>query len=246
MLKIGQFICKHKIIILIIALALIIPSIIGMKATRVNYDILAYLPDDIETIKGQDILKNDFNMGAFSMIIVEKMEPKEILKLEDKIREIDNVQTVISAADILGTNIPEEALPNKVKDKLYKGDSTIILATFKDAISSDETLKTIEEIRNITDSRCKISGMSATLIDTRNLSSSEIFIYVAIAVALCIIVLQLALDSYFAPVLLLLNIGIAVLYNMGTNIFLGQISYITKAISAVLQLGVTMDLAIIL
>lgn len=246
MLKFGDFICKHKNIILVISLILLIPAIMGIKATKINYDILAYLPEEVETVQGQNILKNDFNMGAFSMIIVEDMQAKDILELENKIREQENVQKVISIADITGTSIPIEAIPNDIKDKIYKDNSTIILATFKDSISSDATMETIKNLREITDEQCKISGMSAALIDTRELSNSEIAIYVIIAVILCLIILQLALDSYFAPILLLLNIGIAILYNMGTNVFLGQISYITKAISAVLQLGVTMDFAIFL
>ncbi len=246
MLKLGKFICKHKKTILVIALILLMPAIIGMKTTKINYDILAYLPEEVETVQGQNILKNDFNMGSFSMIIVEKMKAKDIIKLEEKIRELDNVQKVISIADIIGTSIPIETIPDDIKEKIYKDDSTIILATFKEAISSDATMETIKNLREITDEHCKISGMSAALIDTRNLSNAEIAIYVVIAVLLCLVILQLALDSYFAPILLLLNIGIAILYNMGTNIFLGQISYITKAISAVLQLGVTMDFAIFL
>ena len=246
MLKLGKFICKHKKTILVIALILLMPAIIGMKTTKINYDILAYLPEEVETVQGQNILKTDFNMGSFSMIIVEKMKAKDIIKLEEKIRELDNVQKVISIADIIGTSIPIETIPDDIKEKIYKDDSTIILATFKEAISSDATMETIKNLREITDEHCKISGMSAALIDTRNLSNAEIAIYVVIAVLLCLVILQLALDSYFAPILLLLNIGIAILYNMGTNIFLGQISYITKAISAVLQLGVTMDFAIFL
>ena len=239
MLKLGKFICKHKKTILVIALILLMPAIIGMKTTKIYYDIL-------ETVQLKNILKNDFNMGSFSMIIVEKMKAKDIIKLEEKIRELDNVQKVISIADIIGTSIPIETIPDDIKEKIYKDDSTIILATFKEAISSDATMETIKNLREITDEHCKISGMSAALIDTRNLSNAEIAIYVVIAVLLCLVILQLALDSYFAPILLLLNIGIAILYNMGTNIFLGQISYITKAISAVLQLGVTMDFAIFL
>ena len=246
MQKFGEFVCKNKIIILIIAIVLLVPSIIGMKATRVNYDILTYLPDNVETIQGQNILKDDFGMGSFSMIIVEDMDSKDILKLEDKIRELDNVKNVVSAADLTGTSIPVDAIPSELKDKIYKGNDTIILATFKDAISSDATFETIDQLRKITNEQCKISGMSATLVDTKTLSDSEVLIYVLIAVALCLIILQLALNSYFAPFLLLLNIGFAILYNMGTNIWLGEISYITKAISAVLQLGVTMDFAIFL
>lgn len=246
MQKFGEFICKHRKAILIIALLLLIPSIIGMKATRINYDILVYLPEDIETIKGEDILSDEFNMGSFSIVILEDMKSKDVITLEKKIRELDNVEKVVSANDLIGTSIPKEMLPDEIKDKIYKENDTIMLVTFKEAISSDETLKTIEDLRELTNKQCKISGMSATVLDTRNLSDSEIVIYVVIAVALCLIILEVALDSYIAPILLLLNIGIAVLYNMGTNIFLGEISYITKAISAVLQLGVTMDFAIFL
>ena len=246
MLKFGKFICKYKKIILIIALLLTIPAAIGMKATKVNYDILAYLPEDIETIQGEKILTNDFNMGSFSIIIVENMKPKDVLKLEDKIKTLDTVGKVVSINDITGTSIPKEALPEKIQKKIYSGDATIIFTTFKDGISADSTLQTIKDLRKIVGDQCKVSGMSAGIVDTKDLSDSEVIIYVMIAVVLCLIVLQLALDSYFAPILLLLNIGIAILYNMGTNIFLGEISYITKAISAVLQLGVTMDFAIFL
>ena len=246
MSALGNAVCKYRKIILIIALALLIPSILGMKATRINYDILVYLPENIETVKGEKILSEDFNMGGFSIVILENMKNKDILKLENQIKEINNVEKVISIADIIGTEIPKEMLPNEVQDKLYDDNKTIMLVTFKEQISSDETINSVEKIREITDERCKISGMTATLIDTRNLSDSEVIIYVVIAVILCLIILQLTVDSYFVPFLLLINIGIAVLYNMGTNIFLGEISYITKAISAVLQLGVTMDFAIFL
>ena len=245
-LKIGEFVCKHRKAILITALLLLIPSLIGMKLTRINYDILVYLPEDIETIKGENILSKDFGMGAFSMIVLENMKTKDIEKLENEIRQIENVEKVIGIADVVGTSIPTEMLLDEVKDKIYKDGDTVILATFKESISSDTTMQTIEKLREITNEQCKISGMSATILDTRDLANSEIAIYVIIAVILCIIILQIALDSYVAPVILLLNIGIAILYNMGTNIFMGQISYITKAISAVLQLGVTMDFAIFL
>ncbi len=244
--KFGEAVCKHRKLILIVALILLIPSILGMKATRINYDILVYLPEDIETIKGEKILSEEFNMGAFSIVILEDMKTKDILKLQEKIKEIENVEKTISIADIVGTNIPIEMLPEDVRQLAYKENSTIMLVTFKDAISADTTMQAVEELRNITDTHCKISGMTATVLDTRNLSDSEIAVYVVIAVILCLIVLQFAMDSYFVPVLLLLNIGIAILYNMGTNILLGEISYITKAISAVLQLGVTMDFAIFL
>jgi hypothetical protein len=185
-------------------------------------------------------------MGAFSIIILEDMPTKDIVKLENKIKEIEAVQKVVSVADILGTDVPVSMLPEDIKDEIYKDGSTIMLVTFKDGISEDTTVEAVETLRDITDERCKVSGMTSTVIDTRNLSDSEVAIYVVIAVILCLLVLEIALDSYTVPIFILLNIGIAILYNMGTNIFLGQISYITKAISAVLQLGVTMDFAIFL
>ena len=246
MLKIAEKICKHKKIILAIALLLLIPSVIGMKATRINYDILAYLPDDVDTVQGENILTNEFNMGSYSIVITENMSTKDIQKLEDKFKQLDNVEKVVSIADLLGSNVPVEMLPDNIKDIAYKDGDTAILVTFKEGISSDKTLESIEQLRKIADKQCKISGMSALVLDTKDIANSEIVTYVVIAVVLCMIVLQFALDSYLAPVFLLASIGIAILYNMGSNIFLGEISYITKAISAVLQLGVTMDFAIFL
>lgn len=246
MLKFGEKICKHKKLIFIIALLLLIPSAIGMMATRVNYDILAYLPDEVETVQGENILQNEFNMGSYSIIVTENMSTKDIQKLENKFKELENVEKVVSLADLLGANVPVEMLPDEVRDIAYKDGDTMILVTFKDGISSDTTLNTIEEMRKVTDKQCKISGMSALVLDTKYIANSEIVTYVIIAVILCMIVLQFALDSYLAPIFLLASIGIAILYNMGSNILLGEISYITKAISAVLQLGVTMDFAIFL
>lgn len=246
MQKFSQLICKHRKLVLIIALLLLIPSALGMMATRVNYDILVYLPDDIETLQGQEILQNDFNMGAFSIVVLENMNTKDIQDLENKFREFDTVEKVIGLNDVIGTNFPAEMLPDEIRDIAYRDNDTLFLVTFGDGISSDETLETITKMREIANEQCKISGMSSVILDTRDLSNSEIAIYVMIAVILCIVILQIALDSYFAPFLLLVNIGIAILYNMGSNIFLGEISYITKAISAVLQLGVTMDFAIFL
>lgn len=244
--RLGNFICKYRKAILIIAMLLLIPSVIGMAKTRINYDILVYLPEDIETIQGEEILSNEFNMGAFSIIILDNMPTKEILKLEADMKKLDNVEMVVSIADVLGTSIPTEMLPEEVKEKAYKEGSTIMMATFKEGISDDKTIEAVETLRDMTDERCKISGMTAVVLDTRDLSNSEIAIYVVIAVLLCLVVLEIALDSYIVPFILLINIGIAILYNMGTNIFLGEISYVTKAISAVLQLGVTMDFAIFL
>ena len=153
-----------------------------MKATKINYDILVYLPSDIETIKGEKILSEDFNMGAFSIIILDDMNTKDIIKLENKIKEIESVQKVVSIADVLGTSIPKEALPDDLKDKIYKENLSLMLVTFKDGISEDSTIKAVETLRDITDQRCKISGMTSTVIDTRNLSDSEVAIYVIIAV----------------------------------------------------------------
>ena len=244
--KVAKFICKYSKVILVIALLLLIPSLIGMKATRVNYDILVYLPDDIETIQGENVLTEDFNMGGFSVIIIDNMETKDIVKLENKIKELDNVEKVLGIADVVGKGFPLEMLPEDVTKNIYKDGETIMLVTFKDEISSDTTMNTVEQLRSMTDERCKISSMSATVLDTKYLSNSEVAVYVVIALIFCLIVLEVALDSYVIPFILLANIGIAILYNMGSNILLGQISYITKAISAVLQLGVTMDFAIFL
>ena len=160
--KFGELICKHRKIILIIAILLIIPSIIGMKATRINYDILVYLPDDVETIKGENILSNDFNMGGFSVVLLENMETKEIKKLEDKIKQIDNVEKAVSIVDAVGTGIPTEMIPDEIKDKVYKDNSTIMMVTFKDKISSDSTMKAVDTIRKTVDERCKVSGMNIT------------------------------------------------------------------------------------
>ena len=187
----GNAVCKYRKIILIIALILLIPAIIGMKSTRINYDILVYLPENIETVQGEKILSEDFDMGGFSVIILENMKNKDILKLENKIKEIDNVEKVISAADLIGTEIPKGMLPDKVQNMLYDENKTIMLVTFKEQISSDETINSVQKIREMTDERCKISGMTATLIDTRDLSNSEIAIYLAVLPILSIYFLTL-------------------------------------------------------
>ena len=218
--KIGRLICKYRKVILTLGLLLLIPAIYGMKATKINYDILVYLPENIETIQGENILSKDFNMGGFSMVLIDNMKAKDILKLEEKIRQIENVEKVISIADITGTGIPESMIPDDIKEKIYSGNETIMLVTFKEKISSDATMNSVQKIREITDEHCKVSGMTATVLDTRALSDSEIIIYVVIAVILCLVVLEVALDSYLAPILLLTNIGIAIIYNMGTNIFM--------------------------
>src|SRR5574344_3108625 len=246
MKKISEYIVKWKWWILVISVLLLIPAIIGIKNTKINYDILVYLPEDIETMKGEKILTDDFNMGAFSLSVVDNMSSKDILKLEDKIKEIPGVEKVISIDDLSSTSIPISMLPSDFLDKFYKDGSTLMLITFKESTSNQETLDAVNTIRGITTDQAKIGGMSAMVLDTMNLSNSEVTIYVIIAVLLCIIVLMFCLDSYLVPFILLLNIGVAILYNMGTNVILGNISYITKAISAVLQLGVTTDFSIFL
>ena len=247
MKKFGELICKHKIVILIIAVLLCIPSIYGMMATRVNYDILSYLPSNIETVKGEKILSNDFGMGSFSIVLVKDIPQKNLINLENRFREIDSVKDVIGITDVTGSQIPVDMLPDDVLNKIYKEDgTTAVLVTFEDGIAEDRTLDAIQTLRDITDENCKISGMSATNLDIKDICNSEVIIYVIIAVILCAIILGVALDSYAMPFILLGNIGISVLYNMGTNVVFHEISYITKAISAVLQLGVTMDFGIFL
>lgn len=245
MKKIGDFICEYKINILIITLVLLIPAFIGMKKTAINYDILVYLPEDIETVKGQNILTDDFNTGAFAVSIVDNMNSKDILKLEKKIKEVEGVSKVVSVYDGIGS-IPVDFLPESIKQKVHKDNSDLLLITFTESTSNEQTIKAVEEIKKIESNTLKIGGMSAMVLDTMNLSESEITIYIVIAVILCLIVLELSLDSYIVPFLLLLNIGIAILFNLGSNIIFGNISYITKALVAVLQLGVTTDFSIFL
>lgn len=246
MKRFGDFVCRHKWVIVIITLLLVVPSFIGMYKTKVNYDILVYLPDDIETLKGENILTNDFNMGAFSITVVDNMADKDLIKLEDKIRDIGGVNKVVSINDITGTTIPLEILPDDISNKFIHGKSKLMLITFNDSTSDDITLNAVNEIRKITSDTCKVGGMSAMVLDTKDLFNSEMALYVFIAVMLCIVVLIFSLDSYLVPFLLITNIGVAILFNMGSNIFFGDICYITKAISSVLQLGVTTDFSIFL
>ena len=244
--KISEFICKHKWLIVIVSFLLLIPSAIGYFKTRVNYDILVYLPSDIETLKGEHILTDEFHAGAFSITVVENMADQDLIKLENRFRKIKGVNKVISINDITGTTLPVDILPKEIKDKVAKDNTKLVLITFNDSTSDDTTLAAIEEMRKITDDSVKIGGMSAMVLDTKELFNSQMLLYIVIAVICCLVVLTISLDSYLVPVLLLLNIGIAIIYNMGSNIFLGEICYITKAIAAVLQLGVTTDFSIFL
>lgn len=246
MKKISKFIINNKTKVLIISCILLVLSFIGMKLTTINYNILVYLPSEIDTIKGQDILTDEFNMGSYSIVVAENLSPKEILNLKNKITKVEGVNEVLSIYDVLGTNIPIDVLPSEIKDKIHQDKTDLMFITFKYSTSDERTINAVEEIRNITDHKLMQGGMSSMVLDTMNLSNEEITIYVIIAVALCLIVLELSLDSYVVPVLLLANIGMAIMFNFGTNVFLGDISYITKALVAVLQLGVTTDYSIFL
>ena len=241
----SHFVTKRKWLIISISLLLLIPSIIGYKGTKINYDLVSYLPKDVETMKGPNILTKDFKQGAFAVVITEGMNAKQILSLEEEIKKVDSVNKVGSVYDIIGYSIPIEILPKDVVSKVKKNESNLIIVTFTESTSDDKTLNAIREIKKMK-SHIKVSGMSATTLDTAEIAEKEVFIYVLIAVILCLLILMISLDSYFVPFLLLGNIGVAILYNMGSNIFFGQISYITKAIAAVLQLGVTTDFSIFL
>ena len=246
MKKFADFITKRHILILIIGLALLVPAIIGYINTRINYDILVYLPDNIDTIKGEKILTDDFGIGSYAFVMTDMKDNYKVLKLEEKIKKINGVNKVFSIADVLDTTIPKDMLPNEIKDKLYDKDTSIIMVTFNGSTSEDETIEAVRNLRKTVGNANSVSSMTSMVVDTMDLSNQEILIYVVIAVALCLLVLTITTDSYIIPFLLLGNIGIAIIYNMGTNIFLGEISYITKAIAAVLQLGVTTDFSIFL
>lgn len=246
MKRFKEFITNHSGFIVILSLLLLIPAMIGYYHTKINYNILVYLPEDIETVEGQNILTDEFGIGAFSFVMVDHMSNYDLLKLEDKIREIDSVNAVMSLADVTDTTIPIDMLPDEIVDKLYFEDETVMVVTFETSISDEKTMQAISRLRTVVGDASSVSGMSAMVLDTRDLSEKETAAYVVIAVILCLGVLMLATDSYLIPVLLLGNIGVAILYNMGTNALLGDISYITKAISAVLQLGVTTDFSIFL
>ena len=246
MKKFSEFICKHRWLIVVLSGLLIIPAIFGYAVTRVNYDLLVYLPSDIETLKGQEILTEDFGTGAFSVAVVKNMPQKDLLNLEDKIREVESVNQVISIADVTGTAIPLDFLPSEVREKAIRDDSQLMLITFSEGTSDEKTLDAVEKIRDIAGESCLVGGMSAMVLDTKMLFKSETLLYVSIAVVLSLIVLLLALDSAVVPFLMLGSIGVALIFNMGTNVLFGEISYITQAISAVLQLGVTMDFSIFL
>ena len=246
MVKLGRKIVKFRVPIFVLSLLLLIPSVIGYINTRVNYDVLYYLPDDIETMKGQNILVDEFGTGAYSMFVCEGMPNKDVAALKEKIEEVEHVSQVVWYDSFADLSLPTEMLPEKIRSVLFSENSTMMFIIFDTTTSADETMDAIGDIRKLAGKQCFVSGMSAIVTDTKNLAESEVAIYVLIAVVLSCIVLALAMESYLIPFLFLASIGIAIVYNMGTNIFKGEISYITKALSAVLQLGITMDYSIFL
>lgn len=246
MLKFSQWLVKHKAIVLVLGVLLIIPCAIGFINTRVNYDILSYLPKDIDTMKGQDILKEEFGQGGFSFVMVDGMTDKEVAETADKLAEVDHVSKVICYQSLTDLNVPKEVLPQKVYDMFNKGDTTMMAVLFDDTTSADVTLEAIDKMRDITSEQCFISGMSAITTDMKHLSDSESIIYSVIAVILVSIVLIFAMDSFLIPVFFMLSIGLAIVWNLGTNFMMGEISFITQALALVLQLGVTMDYSIFL
>ena len=246
MYKFGKAVVKLRLPILILALALIIPAWLGMQATRINYDMLTYLPEDIETMKGQDILMDEFGKGAFSFIVAEGMEDKDVSDLRQRIEQVPHVDSALWYDSIADLSIPKELLPDKLRDVFVDGDATMIAVFFDTSSSADETIEAITEIRQLCGKQCFVSGISALVTDLKNLCEREEPIYVGIAVLCALVAMELLTDSWLVPLVFLAGIGITILYNMGTNVFFGQISYITKALAAVLQLAVTMDYSIFL
>ena len=248
MKKFGKVVVKLRIPILVLSFLLLIPSVLGYFNTRVNYDILYYLPSDIDTMQGQDILLDDFGKGAYAMVVVDGMNKSNVSKLVKKVEGVDHVASVISYSGIVGDDVPSEILPDKFRSYFENEDSgaTLFAIFFDDTTSSDDTMKAIQEVRDVTDNQCYIAGMSAVVTDTKTMAEKETPLYVLVAVVLVCIVLAIFMDSFLVPVFFMISIGMAIVYNLGSNYFLGEVSYITKALAAVLQLGVTLDYSIFL
>ena len=248
MKKFGKVVVKLRIPILVLSFLLLIPSVLGYFNTRVNYDILYYLPSDIDTMQGQDILLDDFGKGAYAMVVVDGMNKANVSKLVKKVEGVDHVASVISYSGIVGDDVPSEILPDKFRSYFENEDSgaTLFAIFFDDTTSSDDTMKAIQEVRDVSDNQCYIAGMSAVVTDTKTMAEKETPFYVLVAVVLVCIVLAIFMDSFLVPVFFMLSIGMAIVYNLGSNYFLGEVSYITKALAAVLQLGVTLDYSIFL
>ncbi len=244
--KFGKTVVKLRVPIFLVSLLLLVPSLLGIVNTRINYDILSYLPKDIETMQGQDILIEEFGTGAFSICVVEDMEDKDVARLRKQIKEVPHVKSVLWYDSIADLSVPMEIFPEKLQQKVKKENSTILAVLFETSMSSDETMEAVAKIRTLAEHKCFVSGMSAVVTDIKDICNEEMMAYVAIAAALSCIVLALTMDSFLAPVFFLLSIGMAILYNLGSNVLSGEICYITQALAAVLQLGVTMDYSIFL
>lgn len=245
-MKFGKAVVKLRHAILVIALILIIPSAIGMAKTHVNYDMLSYLPSDMESVKGQDLLMDEFHKGGFSILVLENMKTDDVTKLKKDIKKVDHVESIVNLQDVVNPSIPISMYPKVVQDNINNKNATMLVTFYDTGISDEHTLNAVDQIRKMSNKDTYVAGMTSMVLDLKNIAETEEIKYVAVAVALSLLVMMLLLDSYVAPFLFLLSIGLAILYNMGSNIMFGEISYITKAIAAVLQLGVTMDYSIFL
>ena len=246
MVKAGKWIAKHRFIILLLGILLLIPSFIGMAKTRINYDLLSYLPESLETVEGQDVMVDEYGMGAFAMVVVEDTDMKDIQKLADQFNKVDHVEKVLWYGDVADLSLPVEMIPSDLRKAFYNGDATLMLALFDNTTSSDEAMNAVGEMRKIASKQCFIAGMTGVVADIKNVAMKEVPIYVVIAAILSFLVLEIPGASFLVPIFFLISIGAAIVYNLGSNIFLGEICYITKALTAVLQLGVTMDYSIFL
>lgn len=248
MINFGKWVVKHRVLILMLGVALLVPSALGYFNTRINYDILTYLPKDIETMEGQNIMVDEFGTGAFSMCVIENMDEKDVSSLREKMCEVENVKDVLWYDSLMDLSVPIDLLPQDIQDVFINKDenSTIMFVLFPTSISADETMQAIKDLRQVISKNCYLSGMSAVVTDIKQLSDKETPVYVVIAVVLATVILALSMDSYIIPIFFLLSIGMAIVYNLGSNIFKGEISYVTQALAAVLQLGVTMDYSIFL
>lgn len=245
-MKLGEWIAKCRILILIVSALLLIPSVLGIIKTRVNYDLLSYLPDSLETVEGQNIMVDEFGTGAFSMCVIEGMPMKEVQKLADEFKEVDHVKNVLWYGEVMDISVPTEILPDKVRNKFINGDAQLLVVFYDNTTSSDESMGALTEMRKIADERCFIGGMTGIVTDIKDLCMAELPVYVVIAAILSFLVLELTTESFAVPIFFLLSIGLSILYNLGSNLFLGSISYVTQALTAVLQLAVTMDYSIFL
>ncbi len=245
-IKFGKWITRHKALVLILAFLLMVPAVIGYVSTRINYDVLSYLPSSLETVSGQDTMVDEFGMGAFSMVIVEDMENKDVVALKEKLMKVNHVEDILWYDDAMDITVPTEMLPGKLQEALFNGNATMMIALFDDTTSADSTMEAITDMRKIVKKQAFISGMSGVVTDIKDLAMAEMPVYVAVAAILSLIILLVTMDSLVTPFIFLLGIGLAIVYNMGSNAIFGEISYITQALTAILQLGVTMDYSIFL